>query len=255
MTSAEADPCAALKRAAAERATEWLRSGMVVGLGAGSTALFAVHRISALLARGVLSDIVGVPCSRAVALAAEQLGIPITTLECHPILDVTIDGADEVELASFALIKGGGGALLHEKIVAQASRREIIVIDATKPSAALGSQRAVPVEVVPFGWQSQAAYVASLGARVELRTGLGGTPYRTDQNNLILDCHFGAIRDPRRLARAFADRAGIVEHGLFIDLATDLVIAGVGGIRHLTRARPASMSTTSMTIESGSSRR
>jgi ribose 5-phosphate isomerase A len=227
----------AWKRAAAERAAGWLQPGMVVGLGGGSTARFAVVRISALLAAGQLSGILGVPCSRAVGRSAERLGIPITTLETHPIVDVTIDGADEVELASFALIKGGGGALLHEKIVAQASRREIIVVDATKPSPVLGNQRAVPVEVVPFGWRSQAAYVESLGARVHVRTDPDGTPYRTDQNNLILDCEFGPIRDPCGLARALSARSGIVEHGLFIDLATDLVICGADGIRHLTHAQ------------------
>ncbi len=235
MSAPDVDARAMWKRDAAERATEWLRPGMVVGFGAGTTALFAVRRIAVLIADGRLSRIRGVPCSRAVGVAAQQLGISITTLEMHPIVDVTIDGADEAELASFALIKGGGGALLHEKIVAQASCREIIVVDATKPSTVLGSQRSLPVEVVPFGWRSQAAYVESLGARVELRAGPDGTPYRTDQNNLILDCDFGPIRDPRALARALSDRAGIVEHGLFIDLATDLVIADADGIRHLTR--------------------
>ncbi len=222
------------KRAAAERATEWLRPGMVVGLGAGSTALLAVQQISALLARGQLAGILGVPCSRAVGLAAERLGIPITTLEAHPVVDVTIDGADEVELASLALIKGGGGALLREKIVAQASRREIIVVDETKPSTQLGMRRRVPVEIVPFGWRSQAMYLESLGARVTVRTEPDGTPYHTDQNNLIIDCDFGRIPEPRALSRSLSERAGIVEHGLFIDLATDLVIAGADGIRHLT---------------------
>jgi ribose 5-phosphate isomerase A len=232
----EPDARGAWKRAAAERAIEWLRPGMVVGLGAGSTALFAVRRIAELLAHGQLSGLRGVPCSRAVGVTAKRLGIPLTTLETHPVLDVTIDGADEVELGSFALIKGGGGALLHEKIVAQASRREIIVVDATKSSPMLGSLQTVPIEVVPFGWRSQAAFLESLGARVRLRGDHNGTSSRTDQNNLILDCEFGPIREPRMLARVLSARAGIVEHGLFLDLATDLVIAGSDGIRHLTRA-------------------
>ncbi len=228
------DALARWKRAAAERATGWVRSGMVVGLGAGSTALFAVQRIASLIASGALSDILGVPCSRAVAVAAERLGIALTTLEAHPVIDVTIDGADEVD-PTFALIKGGGGALLREKIVAQASRREIIVFDGSKASPMLGMRRSLPVEVVPFGWRSQARFLESLGAQVCVRAGRTGTPFRTDQDNLILDCAFGPLRDPRALARVLSGRAGIVEHGLFIDLATDLVVADEGGARHLTR--------------------
>lgn len=232
--STGSDARARLKRAAAERATEWVRSGMVVGLGAGSTALFAVQRMGALLASGQLSDILGVPCSRAVAAAAEGLGIPLTTIEAHPVIDLTIDGADEVDPA-LALIKGGGGALLHEKIVAQASRREIIAVDASKSSPRLGTRRSLPVEVVPFGWRSQALYIESLGAQVQVRSGPSGTPFRTDQHNLILDCTFGPIEQPRELARALSERAGIVEHGLFLELATDLIVAGDAGIRHVTR--------------------
>jgi len=234
----ESDPRATWKRAAAERAAEWLRSGMVVGLGAGSTALFAVQRLAALLASGELSDILAVPCSRAVGDVATRLGISLTTLDVHPVIDVTIDGADEVD-PELALIKGGGGALLHEKIVAQASRREVIVVDASKPSPALGTRRAVPVEVVPFGWRSQAAFLESLGARVQVRRGPSGARFHTDQENLILDCAFGPIRQPRMLARLLSERAGIVEHGLFIDLATDLVVAGDDGIRHVTRTEGA----------------
>jgi len=225
---------ASWKQVAAERATEWLRSGMVIGLGAGSTALFAVQRIAALLARGTLSDILGVPCSRDVGLAAARLGISLTTLEAHPVIDVTIDGADEVD-STLALIKGCGGALLHEKIVAQASRREIIIVDASKPSPMLGTRRAVPVEVVHFGWRSQAHYLESLGAQVQLRWGADGTAFRTEHDNLILDCAFGPIREPRALARALAARAGIVEHGLFVDLATDLIVGGKDGARHYAR--------------------
>lgn len=232
--SAEADPRIRWKRAAADRAAEWVRSGTVVGLGAGSTALCAVQRIGALLASRALTDILGIPCSGAVATAAAELGIPLTTLEEHPVIDLTIDGADEVD-PQLALIKGGGGALLFEKIVAQASRREIIVVDATKLSHALGTHVALPVEVVPFGWRSQALFLESLGAKVHLRRGPEGKPFRTDQNNLILDCDLGPIRDPRALGRELSDRAGIVEHGLFVDLATDLVIAGDDGIRHVAR--------------------
>ncbi|UJR79483.1 ribose-5-phosphate isomerase RpiA [Sandaracinus amylolyticus] len=230
MTSPEA-----WKRAAAEHAADWVRSGMVVGLGAGSTAELALRRIASLLARGALSDILGVPCSRAVGEAAARLGVPLTTLEAHPVIDLTIDGADEVD-ASFALVKGAGGALLHEKIVAQASRREVIVVDASKPSPCIGTRCALPVEVVPFGWRTEALFLESLGARVQVRAAASGAPFRTDEDNMILDCELGPIRAPHELSRRLAERAGIVEHGLFLDLATDLVIGGADGVRHLTRA-------------------
>jgi ribose 5-phosphate isomerase A len=227
----------AWKRAAAARAVELVWPGIVVGLGAGSTAQMAIERIAALLASGRLAGVRGVPCSAAAGRCAAQLGIPLTNLEDHPVIDITIDGADEVD-ASLTLIKGGGGALLHEKIVAQASRREVIIADATKMSACVGTLRALPVEVVPFGWRSQAAYLESLGARVRLRCAPDGTPFRTDEGNLILDCELGPIRDPSALSRALGERAGIVEHGLFLGLATDVLIAGDDGIRHLTRDPP-----------------
>jgi ribose 5-phosphate isomerase A len=210
-----------------------VRSGTVVGLGAGSTAGFALRRIASLVRAGSLSDVVFVPCSRAVGEDAAGLGLPLTTLDEHPVVDLTIDGADEVD-PTFALIKGGGGALLHEKIVAQASRREVIVVDASKRSGCIGTRWALPVEVVPFARLAEELYLESLGARVRLRKAPSGAPFRTDEDNLILDCDFGPIRDPRALARVLSARAGIVEHGLFVDLATDLVIAGADGVQHLT---------------------
>ena len=158
----------------------------------------------------------------------------LTSLDAHPSLDLTIDGADEVD-PTFALVKGRGGALLHEKIVAQASRREIIVVDASKLSPCVGTRCALPVEVVAFGWRAEALYLESLGARVRMRRATSA-PFRTDEDNLILDCDFGPVRAARALARQLSERAGIVAHGLFLDLATDLVVAGAGGTRHLTRA-------------------
>lgn len=226
-------------RAAAEHAAEWVVSGMVIGLGAGSTAAFAVRAIASRLAAGSLTDVVGVPCSRAVGDAAARLGVPLTSLDAHPVIDLTIDGADEVD-PQLALIKGGGGALLHEKIVAQASRREVIVVDATKPSPLVGTRCALPVEVVPFGWRAEALHLESLGARVRVRSDASGAPFRTDEDNLILDCDFGPIRAARELARMLSERAGIVEHGLFLGLASDVVIAGADGVRHLTRGEEAS---------------
>jgi ribose 5-phosphate isomerase A len=162
------------------------------------------------------------------------LGIPLTTLDEHPVVDLAIDGADEVD-PDLNLIKGGGGALLREKIVAQASRREIIVVDETKLSPALGTYWPVPVEIVPFGWHVQAAYLESLGAKPVLRLNDNGTPFETDQGNLILDTHFGPIPDPAQLAARLDGRAGIVEHGLFLGLVTDVIVAGADDIRHLKR--------------------
>ena len=221
-----------LKQQAAERAVEFVKSGMVVGLGHGSTVIFAVRRIAELLHEGQLQDILSVPCSLQVKEEARRLGIPLTTLEEHPVVDLTIDGADEVD-PHLNLIKGGGGALLREKIVAQASRREIIVVDESKLSPALGTHWPVPVEVTPFGWRSQAAYLESLGAQPVLRLNSDGSLFKTDQGNLILDCHFGPIPDPARLAAQMNERAGIVENGLFLGLATDVIVASAEGIRHL----------------------
>ncbi|MFB0537290.1 MAG: ribose-5-phosphate isomerase RpiA [Anaerolineae bacterium] len=223
-----------LKQQAAEFAVKFVEPGMVVGLGHGSTAIFSVRRIAELLHEGQLQDILGVPCSLQVEEEAQRLGIPLTTLDEHPIVDLTIDGADEVD-PHLDLIKGGGGALLREKIVAQASRREIIVVDESKLSPALGTLWSVPVEVVPFGWRSQAAYLESLGAQPVLRRNSDGTPFKTDQGNLILDCHFEPIADPAELAARMSERAGIVEHGLFLGLATDVIVATGQVIRHLKR--------------------
>ena len=221
------------KQAAAERAVAWVESGMVVGLGAGSTAAYAVRAVATLLQQGRLRDVVGVPCSSAVEAAAQRLGIPLTTLDECGAIDLTIDGVDEVD-PGLNLIKGGGGALLHEKIVAQASRREVIVVDASKPSPRLGTRRPLPVEVVPFGWGSQRRFLESLGAQVTVRQTSHGEPFLTDQGNLIFDCAFGPIADPIALARGLDARAGIVGHGLFLGLATDLLVASEHGVEHST---------------------
>ena len=219
------------KKLAAERAVELIEPGMVVGLGHGSTAFHAVHRVATLFANGQLEGVVAVPCSRFVEAEAKKLGIPLTTLEHYPVIDVTIDGADEVS-PSLDLIKGGGGALLREKVVAQASRREVIVVDESKLSASLGSMWPVPVEVTPFGWLPERQYLTSLGADVKLRLGQDELAFETDQGNYILDADFGSIRDPAALAAILDARAGVVCHGLFIGLATDLIIAGPEGVRH-----------------------
>jgi ribose 5-phosphate isomerase A len=222
------------KKQAAERAAEHVESGMVVGLGTGSTARYAVRRIGERLQANELKDIVGVPTSETTAAEARRLRVPLTTLAEHPVVDLTIDGADEVA-PDFGLIKGGGGALLREKIVAQASRRVIIVVDEAKLSPALGTKWALPVEVVSFAWFPESEFLRGLGADVVLRRCRDGEPFVTDQGNWILDANFGPIADPPALAVILEARAGIVEHGLFLELATDVVVAGPGGVRELRR--------------------
>lgn len=226
-----------LKQQAADWAVTFIQSGMVIGLGSGTTALLAVRRLAQYLQTGQLRDILGVPTSVVIEQEARRLQIPLTTLEDHPVIDLTIDGADEVD-PQLNLIKGGGGALLREKIVAQASRREIIIIDESKLTPVLGTRWAVPVEVIPFGWRSQADYLAALGAQITLRQQNGGV-FQTDQGNLILDCRFGPIANPYELAVQLKTRVGIVEHGLFLDLASEVIVAGADGVRRLDKPRGA----------------
>jgi len=221
-----------LKREAAWRAVEFVESGTVVGLGHGSTAAFAIERIAELVRTGALRDIVCIPCSNEVARHAGRLGLTQATLAERPSIDVTIDGADEVD-PDMNLIKGGGGALWREKIVASASAREIIVVDGSKLSPRLGTCSALPVEVLPFAWVVEASALESLGAHV-LRRG-GDDPFFTDERNHILDCDFGPIERPTELAAALDARPGIVAHGLFVGLATDLVVATERGVTHLPR--------------------
>jgi ribose 5-phosphate isomerase A len=228
------DAQARYKQEAAEYAVKFIQSGMTVGLGTGSTAIYATRRIAELYRNGRLHDIAAFATSTVVQLEVYKLGIPMLTEDLPQDLDVTIDGADEVD-PQLNLIKGGGGALLREKIVAQASRREIIIVDESKLSPQLGTHWPVPVEVLPYGWQSQARYLSSLGAEPAVRRVTDGSEFRTDQGNMILDSRFGPIADLEGLAQKLASRAGIVAHGLFLDLAQDVIVAGPGGIRHLKR--------------------
>lgn len=219
-----------LKQQAAEYAvTNYIQSGMLIGLGVGSTAIFATQKIGQLLADGDLRGITAIPCSLAVEQEARRLSIPLVDFRMDTQIDVTIDGADEVDPA-LNLIKGGGGALLREKIVAQISRREVIVVDYSKLSEKLGTKWSVPVEVSPFGWQTQAGFLESIGGQPELRMTDDSQAYTTDQGNFILDTNFGPIENPAVLAASLKARTGIVDHGLFINLATDLVVATPNGI-------------------------
>jgi ribose 5-phosphate isomerase A len=207
---------------------------MVVGLGTGSTTAFAVIRIGERIKSGDLKNIVGIPTSIRTETLAGEWGIPLCGLEDQPEIDVTIDGADEVD-PDLNLIKGGGGALLREKVVAQASRKNIIIVDESKLSPCLGTRWALPVEVIPFAAKAAENFLKSQGAAVILRLDDNGQPYQTDQNNYILDANFGEMADPNNIAASLNERAGIVEHGLFLGLASDVIVAAEDGIRHLRR--------------------
>ncbi len=230
------DLAARLKQDAGDLAAGLVESGMVVGLGTGSTAIFATRRVAERLRSGELERIIAIATSSATDAAARELGIPMLADDIPRGIDLTIDGADEVD-PLIGLIKGGGGALLREKIVAQASRREVIVVDESKMSPKLGTHRALPVEVLEFGWRSQARFLESLGAVVTPRS-QGDKPYRTDGGNMILDSRFGAIADAPALASKLEARAGIIEHGLFLGLAQEVIVAGAAGVRHVRRGEP-----------------
>ncbi len=226
------DRQAALKRQAAEYAVRYIESGMAVGLGTGSTAIFAVRYIGELLRTGALKDIVAFATSQVTWDEAVRLNIPMLSEDLPRVLDVTIDGADEVD-PQLNLIKGGGGALLREKLVAQDTVREIIVVDESKLSQRLGTRHVLPVEVLPFGWRAAARYLETLGAKYLVRQAADGKEYRTDQGNMILDCNFGPIASPAQLAGQLDRRAGILEHGLFVGLANMVVVSGPAGIREM----------------------
>jgi ribose 5-phosphate isomerase A len=224
------------KQQAAERAVELVSSGMVVGLGTGETATYAIRRIGALLRIGTLEDIEGVATSLSIAAEAVRLGIPLLEESRATPTDITIDGADEIDPA-LNLIKGRGGALLREKIVAQTSRRVVIVADHSKLSPVLGTRSPLPVEVVPFGSRYQPEYLKGLipQAQISFRMASDNSPARTDQGNFILDCVTGPLANPEELAMRIQARAGVVCHGLFLGLATDVIVAGPSGVEHRTR--------------------
>lgn len=187
------------------------------------------------LADGRLRDVVGVPTSEDTAGRCRALGIPLGTLDEHPVLALAIDGADEIG-PRLDLIKGLGGALLREKLVARATRRFVVIADESKRVRRLGTRAPVPVEVVPFGWTTHLAFFAGLGAQAALRRAADGAPLLTDGGHYIVDCRFPrGIGDPRRLARALDARVGVVDHGLFLGLAREAFIAGARGVRRLGR--------------------
>jgi ribose 5-phosphate isomerase A len=226
------------KQQASQRALDYLVDGMKLGLGTGSTAAKFVNLVGARVKAGL--RLTCVPTSEATRAQAERLGIPLTTLEETPALDLTVDGADELD-DRLRLIKGGGGALLREKIVAVASKRMIVIADASKQVATLG-KFPLPVEVVQFGLAATrnqvVAGAAKAGCRggVELRLGKNGQPFVSDGGNYILDCRFGRIERPEMLDEALKRIPGVVENGLFLDIADTAIVAGPDGIVVLERA-------------------
>ena len=219
------------KEAAARASLRFIKDGQVVGLGTGSTAAHFIQLLGEQVKQGL--RVRGIPTSVRSKELAESLGIPLTTLdECQEIA-VTVDGADEVD-PQLRLIKGGGGALLREKIVASATKQLVIVADASKQVKVLG-KFPLPVEVIRFSQALVAKRIAALGANVQLRVDNSGKPFVTDENNHILDCRFGEIRDPEALARQLSDMPGVVEHGLFIGMASVALLARGSEIIELKR--------------------
>jgi len=226
----------ARKLAAAEAAAALVEDGMVVGLGSGSTASLAVAAVGRRVAQGL--RIVAVPTSEKTAGQARDLGIPLVTLDDRDRIDLTIDGADEIERGSLDLVKGLGGALLREKIVASVSRRLVIVADESKLVDRLGAGGLpIPVEVVPFGWQTTARRLRALGAEWTQRLDTGGQPFVTDGGHLILDCRFQVLDSARALQQRLDGMVGVVEHGIFAGMTSEAIVGRGAG--EPLRLRPA----------------
>jgi len=211
----------------------YVRSGMVLGLGTGSTATCFIELLAGRLRVGELRDVVGVPTSERTATLARELGIPLVSLAERPRLDLAVDGADEVD-PNLNLIKGLGRALLREKIVAMHAEQLIIAADESKLVLRLGAREPLPVEIIPFGAEAHVRWLNTLGCRAELWREEGGAPVVTDNGNYLTRCWFpDGIADPHSLARALADRPGVVEHGLFLGMTSAVVVATPVGVRVL----------------------
>ena len=222
------------KKIAAEKATENVKSGMVVGLGTGSTVYYALLKLGDRVREGL--DIVGIPTSAGTEKIAIAQQIPLTTLASHPTIDLTIDGADEVD-AHLNLIKGGGAALVREKIIANASKEILIVVDESKVSRVLGTTFPLPVEIVRFGWEATQTEVNRICGNSTLRlapTQDGNQqPLITDNGNYILDCHFDGIPAPEKVELQLNNIPGVVENGIFVNRADKIIIGTPSGIRYM----------------------
>ncbi|MEM8533915.1 MAG: ribose-5-phosphate isomerase RpiA [Chloroflexota bacterium] len=221
------------KRQAAERALDYVQSNTRIGLGSGSTARHMLRGLAERLADGRLQNVVGVPTSEATAALAHQLGIPLTTLDDCPQLAYTLDGADEID-PQLNLIKGLGGALLREKIVASSAEQFFVLADSSKLVMQLGEHTGVPVEVIPFAQTLCSQRLSDLGGQPKLRQNDEGKPFYTDEGNIILDCHFVTMADPGALNVAIMAIPGVVDHGLFLGIATTAFIAGPTGVTLMT---------------------
>ena len=219
------------KDAAARASLRYVNDGDIVGLGTGSTAAFMVRALAEKVRAGL--KIVGIPTSKRTEELAASLGIAVTTLDEYQDINVTIDGADEFD-SQLRLIKGGGGALLREKIVASASRKLVIIADSSKQARKLG-RFPLPVEVIPFAEKLVARKIVAMGAQVKLREYAYGNPFVTDEGHHILDCHFGEIDDPEKIGSELSFMPGIVEHGLFLNMASVVVVGKADGVVELTR--------------------
>lgn len=217
----------ALKRAAAAEALHLVKDGMVVGLGSGSTAELFLTALAERASQGV--RVTGVPTSKRVARLAAERGIRVIDLADAPRVDLTVDGADEIERSALGLVKGRGGALVREKLVAAASNSLCIVADDSKLVTLLGERQPVPVAVLRFGWRQTAARIGQLGCSPTLRMH-GNAPLTSDDGLYLLDCHFGPIVDPARLGAAIKAIPGVVEHGLFLGLASRALVASEQGV-------------------------
>ncbi len=222
-----------LKKIAAAAAVDEIESGMIVGLGSGSTATLMVAELGRRLHIGQLTDIIAVPTSEKTAAQARALNIPLATLAEQPDIDLTIDGADEID-PQIDLIKGLGGSLLREKIVAASSARLIIIADQRKIVQKLGSQCPLPVEVIPFAEQPVTDFLRSLGAQPVVRQ-TEGKVFITDEGNITLDCHFQQMPDAYPLAQQVLSRPGVVDHGFFLNMASMAIVATDSGVKKLIR--------------------
>jgi ribose 5-phosphate isomerase A len=234
MNTPKTEEVAGYKHAAAGHAAGLVAAGMAVGLGHGSTAVAMVPFLAERMRRGELSGTIFVPAAHFMAEALRRHHLPVASLDDWPVLDMTIDGADEID-PNLDCIKGGGGALLYEKVVGQAAERLILVADEGKLSPRLGTRHALPVEITPFALASELRFLTKIGGRPMLRPRPDGDPTRTERGNVIVDCAFGPIADPTALAAILDARAGVAGHGLFIGLVALAVVAGPDGVREIFR--------------------